>query len=60
MGPGLLPVDPMASFSRLMMLGASIMQWLAWVGGTAVGAYLTPAPKLVWTLGLDVVFPAFF
>jgi len=51
---------PDGSFSLLIMLVASIMQWLAWVGGTAVGAYLTPNPQLVSTLGLDVVFPAFF
>jgi 4-azaleucine resistance transporter AzlC len=42
------------------LLGATVPQWVCWVGGTAIGALLAPPPDLAQTLGLDVVFPAFF
>lgn len=48
------------TFSRETLLGATLVQWPAWVAGTALGAYLTPEPGLSYALGLDVVFPAFF
>lgn len=48
------------SFSREAMIAASLVQWPAWVAGTAVGAYLTPGPELSWVLGVDAIFPAFF
>ena len=42
------------------LMGATVPQWLCWVAGTAIGAILAPPPDLAQTLGLDVVFPAFF
>jgi len=42
------------------MVGASVPQWACWVGGTLLGALLSPPPELAYTLGLDVAFPAFF
>jgi 4-azaleucine resistance transporter AzlC len=42
------------------LIGASLPQWIAWVLGTAVGALTAPSPDLMHSLGLDVVFPAFF
>ena len=45
---------------RELMMGASAVQCLAWVGGTAVGALLVPSADLIHRLGLDVVFPCFF
>ncbi len=47
-------------FDRWRMFGATVVQWPAWVAGTAVGVLTAPSPHLVETLGLDVVFPAFF
>jgi|SoiMethySBSTD1v2_1073268.scaffolds.fasta_scaffold02736_18 branched chain amino acid efflux pump len=47
-------------FDRERLIGATIVQWPAWVAGTAVGVLLAPPPDLVERLGLDVVFPAFF
>ncbi|MFC6566881.1 AzlC family ABC transporter permease [Actinoplanes utahensis] len=47
-------------FDRWRMFGATIVQWPAWVAGTVVGVFGAPFPELVETLGLDVVFPAFF
>lgn len=47
-------------FDRWRLIGATAVQWPAWVAGTAVGALGAPSTHLVETLGLDVVFPAFF
>ncbi|MGH3928659.1 MAG: AzlC family ABC transporter permease [Pseudonocardiaceae bacterium] len=47
-------------FDRYKLFGATIMQWPAWVAGTALGVVLAPSESLVETLGLDVVFPGFF
>jgi 4-azaleucine resistance transporter AzlC len=47
-------------FDRWKMFGATIVQWPAWVAGTIVGVIAAPSMDLVKTLGLDVVFPAFF
>nr|WP_279387431.1 AzlC family ABC transporter permease [Rubrobacter taiwanensis] len=47
-------------FDREFMLGATVPQLAAWIGGTAVGVlggnFIGDAGKL----GLDVIFPAFF
>ncbi|SCG57367.1 Predicted branched-chain amino acid permease (azaleucine resistance) [Micromonospora echinaurantiaca] len=51
---------PDGSVDRELMIAASLMQWPAWVAGTAIGAYLTPGPDLAHALGLDTIFPAFF
>jgi predicted branched-subunit amino acid permease len=45
---------------REMMMGATLVQGLAWVAGTAAGALLVPSADLLYRLGLDVVFPCFF
>lgn len=45
---------------RELMMGATAVQGLAWVGGTALGALLVPSADLIHRLGLDVVFPCFF
>ncbi|MBB2940816.1 4-azaleucine resistance transporter AzlC [Actinoplanes lutulentus] len=47
-------------FDRWRMFGATIVQWPAWVAGTAIGVVGAPSADLVERLGLDVVFPAFF
>lgn len=52
--------QPDGSVDREKMIGATLAQWPAWVGGTAVGAYLAPGPDVARALGLDVIFPAFF
>jgi 4-azaleucine resistance transporter AzlC len=47
-------------FDRHFLFGASAVQYVTWLGGTAFGAFGGQAlgdPKL---LGLDVLFPAFF
>ncbi|BBH67647.1 hypothetical protein ACTI_43320 [Actinoplanes sp. OR16] len=47
-------------FDRWKLFGATIVQWPAWVAGTALGVIGAPSSDLVERLGLDVVFPAFF
>jgi 4-azaleucine resistance transporter AzlC len=47
-------------FDRALLIGSTIVQWPAWVAGTVVGVLIAPPPDLTETLGLDVVFPAFF
>ena len=45
---------------RELMLGATIPQYLAWVGGTVVGVLAGGAIGDPSKLGLDAMFPAFF
>jgi 4-azaleucine resistance transporter AzlC len=47
-------------FDRERMMGATGVQYVAWVLGTLLGALLAPPPDLSEALGLDLVFPAFF
>jgi predicted branched-subunit amino acid permease len=47
-------------FDALRMVGATLPQWPAWVGGTVVGVLVAPPADVVRSFGLDVVFPAFF
>lgn len=47
-------------FDRHLLFGASVIQWPAWVVGTALGVAIAPNPQLMHTLGLDVVTPALF
>ena len=47
-------------FDRELMLGATLPQAFAWVGGTAVGVFAGDAIGDPADLGLDVIFPAFF
>jgi 4-azaleucine resistance transporter AzlC len=46
-------------FDREVLIGATLPQYVAWVGGTAIGVFAADAidPE---ALGLDVLFPAFF
>ncbi len=47
-------------YDRERLIGATLVQWPAWVGGTALGVLFAPPAHLEHSLGLDVVFPAFF
>ncbi len=47
-------------FDRERLIGATVVQWPAWVAGTAVGVLFAPPAHIAETLGLDLVFPAFF
>lgn len=47
-------------FDRPFLLGATAVQWPAWVVGTALGVAVAPDPELLHTLGLDVLTPALF
>ena len=59
-GSWVLAQRPDGTTDREMMIGATLVQWPAWVLGTAVGALLVPSADLLYRFGLDVVFPAFF
>jgi 4-azaleucine resistance transporter AzlC len=48
------------TFDRLQLLGASLPQYVSWVGGTAAGALGAGSLGDPAALGLDAVFPAFF
>lgn len=47
-------------FDRELMLGATLPQYPAWVGGTALGVFFGDTLGDPATLGLDAIFPAFF
>src|SRR5215211_201233 len=47
-------------FDRAFMIGATLPQYVAWTGGTAVGVLAHVVVGDVERLGLDVIFPAFF
>lgn len=47
-------------FDREVMIGASLPQFVAWFGGTAIGVVAGPAIGNPNDLGLDVIFPTFF
>jgi 4-azaleucine resistance transporter AzlC len=47
-------------FDRELLIGSTLIQWPAWVLGTAVGVFVAPAPDVVDKFGLDLAFPAFF
>src|SRR6266568_1620277 len=47
-------------FDRERLIGATVVQWPAWVAGTAVGVFFAPPARIAEMLGLDLVFPAFF
>ncbi|THG28654.1 AzlC family ABC transporter permease [Naasia lichenicola] len=48
------------TLDREKMLGATLVQWPAWILGTAIGAIFAPSTEFMRTYGLDVIFPAFF
>ena len=47
-------------FDREFLIGATVPQAAAWIGGTAIGALAGDALGDVERLGLDAIFPAFF
>jgi predicted branched-subunit amino acid permease len=47
-------------FDRAFMIGATVPQYVAWTVGTIVGVLVNDIVTDVETLGLDVIFPAFF
>jgi 4-azaleucine resistance transporter AzlC len=47
-------------FDRYFLFGASAVQYVTWLGGTAIGAFGGSALGDPRTLGLDAIFPAFF
>jgi predicted branched-subunit amino acid permease len=47
-------------FDRELLIAATLVQWPCWVLGTLAGVLVAPPDHLVHTLGLDVLFPAFF
>lgn len=48
------------TFDRWLMFGSSLAQYVAWIGGTAVGALAGGALSDTHALGLDAAYPAFF
>lgn len=51
---------PEGGFDRAKMIGATLVQWPAWIAGSALGALLVPPPATIRATGLDLVFPCFF
>jgi 4-azaleucine resistance transporter AzlC len=47
-------------FDRDLLVGATLPQYVAWVGGTAIGVFAGNTIADPEALGLDVLFPAFF
>ena len=47
-------------FDVARLFGATVPQWSCWLLGTLIGLLLQPDPELMQSLGIDVVFPAFF
>ncbi|WP_211244063.1 AzlC family ABC transporter permease [Actinospica robiniae] len=47
-------------FDRLLLFGATAVQWPAWVAGTVIGVALAPGAGLTHALGLDALTPALF
>jgi 4-azaleucine resistance transporter AzlC len=51
---------PEGGVDREKMMGATAVQWPAWVIGTAIGAVFVPSTTFIHASGLDLVFPCFF
>jgi 4-azaleucine resistance transporter AzlC len=51
---------PDGTLDRRKMIAATLVQWPAWVAGTAIGALAVPSTALIHAAGIDLVFPAFF
>lgn len=47
-------------FDRARLMGATAVQYPAWIAGTALGMLLAPTQHQVTALGLDLMFPAYF
>ena len=48
------------SFDRWLLFGSSLIQYVAWVGGTILGAIAGDVLHDTRALGLDAAYPAFF
>lgn len=48
------------TLDRRKMITATLVQWPAWVAGTAIGALTVPSTSLIHTTGIDLVFPGLF
>jgi 4-azaleucine resistance transporter AzlC len=48
------------TLDRAKLFGATLVQWPAWIIGTAIGALFAPSTDFMRLFGLDVIFPAFF
>jgi predicted branched-subunit amino acid permease len=55
-----LALRPDGRFDRGLMFGSSLAQYVAWIGGTVVGALAGRALGDPHALGLDAAYPAFF
>jgi 4-azaleucine resistance transporter AzlC len=51
---------PDGTLDRSMMIASTLVQWPAWVIGTAIGALAVPSTSVIHATGLDLVFPGFF
>ncbi|MEV6930101.1 AzlC family ABC transporter permease [Dactylosporangium sp. NPDC051485] len=51
---------PGGGLDRQLMFGATLVQWPAWILGTALGALVVPGGAALEATGLDVIFPGFF
>lgn len=47
-------------YDRRILLGAGVLMWFVWVGGTLVGLLIGGVVRDPRTYGLDAVFPALF
>jgi 4-azaleucine resistance transporter AzlC len=47
-------------FDRARLMGATAVQYPAWVGGTALGTLLALTQHQIEAFGLDLMFPAYF
>ncbi len=48
------------AFDRHVLFGASAVQYVTWIGGTTLGAFVGTGDIDPDTLGVDAIFPAFF
>ena len=48
------------TFDRWLLFGSSAIQYVAWVGGTALAVVVGDSIGDPHTLGLDAIYPAFF
>lgn len=51
---------PDGTLDRRKMIAATLVQWPAWVAGTAIGALTVPSTSLIHDTGIDLVFSGFF
>jgi predicted branched-subunit amino acid permease len=51
---------PDGTLDREVLLCATLVQWPAWICGTAIGALAVPGTSVLHAAGLDLVFPGFF